>query len=76
MIIFLIGAVSISIHILDGFQYPASVTISFVVACILGMLVGRRLINLIDLKTVQKIFATVVIGVAVYLFWSSVVVII
>ncbi len=71
MIIFLIGGVSISIHVLDGFQYPASVTISFVVACILGMLVGRRLINLIDLKTVQKIFATVVIGVAVYLIWTS-----
>lgn len=71
MIIFLIGGVSISIHVLDGFQYPVSVTISFVVACILGMLVGRRLINLIDLKTVQKIFATVVIGVAVYLIWTS-----
>ncbi|MEB3067520.1 TSUP family transporter, partial [Parvimonas micra] len=28
MIIFLIGGVSISIHVLDGFQYPVSVTIS------------------------------------------------
>lgn len=71
MIIFLIGGVSISIHVLDGFQYPLIVTTSFVLACIVGMLVGRRLISMIDLKTVQKIFATVVISVAAYLMWTS-----
>jgi hypothetical protein len=72
MIIFLIGGVSISIHIIDGFQYPIAVTLSFVVACIIGMLIGRRLISLIDIKTVQKVFAVVVICVATYLVISSV----
>jgi uncharacterized membrane protein YfcA len=72
MIIFLIGGVSISIHIIDGFQYPIVVTVSFVVACIIGMLIGRRLISLIDIKTVQKVFAVVVICVAIYLVISSV----
>ena len=72
MIIFLIGGVSISIHIIDGFQYPIAVTTSFVVACIIGMLIGRRLISLIDIKTVQKVFAVVVICVAIYLVISSV----
>lgn len=72
MIIFLIGGVSISIHIIDGFQYPIAVTVSFVAACIIGMLIGRRLISLIDIKTVQKVFAVVVICVATYLVISSV----
>ena len=43
MIIFLIGGVSISAHILDGFQYPVSVTLTFVLACMAGMLIGRSL---------------------------------
>ncbi|ENW04710.1 sulfite exporter TauE/SafE family protein [Acinetobacter beijerinckii] len=72
MIIFLIGGVSISAHIIDGYQYPILITISFVLACIVGMIVGRKLINLIELNTVQKVFATVVVGVAIYLIWSNI----
>lgn len=72
MIIFLIGGVSISAHIIDGYQYPILITTSFVLACIVGMIVGRKLINLIELNTVQKIFAAVVVGVAIYLIWSSI----
>lgn len=47
MIIFLIGGVSISAHILDGFQYPVSVTLTFVLACMAGMLIGRSLMPLV-----------------------------
>ena len=71
MIIFLIGSFSISIHVLDGFQYPLEVTFSFVLACIVGMLIGRRIITLIPVKTVQKIFATTVTFVAAYLIFSE-----
>ena len=70
-IIFLIGGLSISIHVLDGFQYPLEVTLSFVLACIAGMLIGRRIITLIPVKTVQKIFATTVTVVAAYLIFSA-----
>lgn len=70
MIIFLIGGVSISAHVLDGFQYPVSITLTFVMACIVGMLIGRSLIHQIDANRVQKIFATTVIGVAMYLIYS------
>lgn len=70
MIIFLIGGVSISAHVLDGFQYPVSITLTFVMACIVGMLIGRSLIHRIDANRVQKIFATTVIGVAMYLIYS------
>ena len=71
MIIFLIGGVSISVHVLDGFQYPVSVTLTFVLACIVGMLIGRRAMHRIDSNQVQKIFATTVIGVAMYLIYSA-----
>lgn len=71
MIIFLIGGLSISIHVLDGFQYPLEITLSFVVACIVGMLIGRWMINFISIKTVQKIFALTVTVVAAYLIYSA-----
>ena len=71
MIIFLIGSVSISAHVLDGFQYPVSVTLTFVLACIIGMLIGRSLIPLIKSNQIQKVFATTVIGVAIYLIYSA-----
>ncbi|QXW24545.1 sulfite exporter TauE/SafE family protein [Acinetobacter bouvetii] len=71
MIIFLIGGVSISAHVLNGFQYPVSVTMTFVLACIVGMLIGRRAMHWIDSNQVQKIFATTVMGVAMYLIYSA-----
>ncbi|WOE32881.1 MULTISPECIES: sulfite exporter TauE/SafE family protein [unclassified Acinetobacter] len=70
MIIFLIGMISIVMHLLDGFDYPQSITVSFVMACIGGMLFGRILINKINMLWVQKIFATTVIAVAFYLIAS------
>lgn len=72
MIIFLIGGVSIFAHVLDGFQYPISVTLTFVLACIVGMLIGRSLISLIKSNQVQKIFAMTLIGVAFYLIYTVV----
>ena len=71
MVIFLIGGVSISAHVLDGFQYPVSVTLTFVLACIVGMLIGRSLMQRIESKNVQKIFSTTVVGVAMYLIYSA-----
>ena len=65
MIIFLIGGVSISIHVLDGFQYPISISVSFVIACIIGMLLGRKASNLVPASIIQKIFAITVIVVAI-----------
>ena len=67
MIIFLIGGVSISAHILDGFQYPVSVTLTFVLACMAGMLIGRSLTPLVKNSQIQKVFAITVISVAFYL---------
>lgn len=62
---------SINAHVLDGFQYPVSVTLTFVLACTVGMLIGRSLMHRIDSNKVQKIFATTVVGVAMYLIYSA-----
>lgn len=70
MIIFLIGGVSISVHLLEGFHYPLATTLAFVLACIGGMLLGRNISHLIAARTVQRIFASTVIAVALYLVFS------
>lgn len=67
MIIFLIGGISIGMHVLEGFHYPLNVTLTFVSACVAGMVVGRMAIRKIPAAIVQKIFAVTVIGVAIYM---------
>lgn len=71
MIIFLVGGLSIFIHVLEGFQYPVTVTTYFVLACIFGILIGRGMINLIPVQTVQKIFAITVTLVSTYLIFTT-----
>lgn len=72
MIIFLIGGMSIAINVLEGFDYPVSVTLTFVAACVTGMLIGRVAISKIPAGLVQKIFAFTVIGVALYMLIKAV----
>ena len=49
-----------------------AVTITFVLACIVGMLLGRTLVHRMNSNTVQKVFATTVIGVAFYLIYTAI----
>lgn len=70
MIIFLIGGVSIVMHLLDGYRYPVSISIIFGGACLIGLIVGRSLIQLIPVKWVQKIFAVSLILVSSFLLSS------
>lgn len=70
MVIFLIGGISITINILEGFHYPPYVTFSFVLACILGMLIGRKIMTFVSIQKVQTIFAIALIFVASYLIYS------
>ena len=67
MIIFLIGSLSIGIHVLEGFHYPLKVSATFVLACMAGLLLGRKAITRIPAALVQKIFASVVLAVAGYM---------
>lgn len=71
MIIFLVGGVSIAVHAVDGFHYPLKITISFIGACMVGMLCGRLMSRSIQAQTIQRIFALVVLGIAIYLPFSA-----
>lgn len=72
MVITLVGGVSISIHVLEGFQYPVMVSSVFVLSCIVGMLLGRKLIDQIPATLVQKLFALTVFAVAIYMMYQAV----
>lgn len=71
MVIFLIGSISISVNLLNGFQYPINISTTFVLSCISGLLIGRKIITYISAKTVQIIFSYTVIVVACYMFYLS-----
>lgn len=67
MIIFLISGISIVMHIAEGFHYPVAITSTFALACVAGMLLGRRVIRFIPPAIVQKVFALMVFAVAIYM---------
>ncbi|HDN2512787.1 TPA: sulfite exporter TauE/SafE family protein, partial [Providencia rettgeri] len=52
MVIFCIGSVSILINILNGFQYPKKISLIFITSCVIGLLIGRVIINYISIKLV------------------------
>ncbi|MBF0691188.1 sulfite exporter TauE/SafE family protein [Providencia alcalifaciens] len=70
MVIFLIGSISISINIFNGFEYPLEVSITFISACVLGLIIGRVLIGYIPVNIVQFIFSLLVVSVSIYLLFS------
>lgn len=71
LIIFLVSSVSIALHVYDGFHYPLQTSLVFVLACVVGMLFGRGLINRIPSQMVQRVFASLLLLVSVYLFLQA-----
>lgn len=70
MVIFCIGSVSILINILNGFQYPKEISLIFITSCVIGLLIGRVIINYISIKLVKNIFASLIIIVSFSLIYS------
>lgn len=66
-IVFLVGTLSVGLHVLDGYRFPVGVTVTFIASAVVGVLVGRSLTDRISARKVQQIFALTVIGVAFYL---------
>jgi hypothetical protein len=64
MVIALVGAVGVGSAVLHGVELPIVFSLWFAAASIAGVLIGRRLANFLDPKTVQLIFATMLSGVA------------
>ena len=71
MIIFLVGGLSIGLHVVEGFVYPTTVTVVFAGACLTGLLLGRQVATRISIHYVQRILAITVILVAVLMLFKS-----
>ncbi|EMA4780914.1 MULTISPECIES: sulfite exporter TauE/SafE family protein [Providencia] len=71
LVIFCIGSISIFINVLNGFPYPKEISSIFIVSCIIGLLIGRLIINYLSAKMIKTIFSILVIIVALVLFISS-----
>lgn len=72
MIIGLIGSFTIILHLLEGFCYPKTITTVFVFSCVVGLLVGKQLLNIIPTQVVQRIFALTVVCVASSMFLTAI----
>ncbi|MFZ6751234.1 sulfite exporter TauE/SafE family protein [Undibacterium sp. Ren11W] len=60
----LVGSVGVSSALLHGVDLPQAFSIIFIAATILGMLLGRRLITYLPARTVQILFAMLLLLVA------------
>lgn len=64
MVIALVGAVGVGTALVQGVSLPAEFTAVFIAATIAGMLLGRRLVAYLPAKTVQHLFAILLLLVA------------
>lgn len=74
MVIALVGSGGIISNLLQQHTFPLNVALPFIIACVIGMFSGRRLIHYFKAQTVQQIFAVLVIGVAMMMLYRAVVV--
>lgn len=65
LVIALVGTVGVSTAVMHGVAIPLAFTVQFIAATIAGMLVGRRLVARLSASVVQKIFAMLLLLVAV-----------
>ncbi|VEH54236.1 sulfite exporter TauE/SafE family protein [Providencia rustigianii] len=70
MVIFLIGGISISINLLNGFEYPLDISATFILSCVVGLIIGRIMIHYISALRIQILFGILVMLVAAYLLYS------
>jgi uncharacterized membrane protein YfcA len=71
MVIALVGSGGIITNLLQQHAFPLNIASPFIIACIIGMFSGRQLIHFFSAQTVQRIFATFVIGVAMLMFYKA-----
>ena len=74
MVIALVGSGGIISNLVQGHSFPLTIALPFIIACIIGMFSGRQLIHYFTAQSVQRIFATFVIIVAMMMFYKSLVI--
>ncbi|MDE2419671.1 MAG: sulfite exporter TauE/SafE family protein [Gammaproteobacteria bacterium] len=70
-IIALVGSGGIISSLIQGHIFPLTVAIPFIVACMVGMFGGRKLIHHFKAQTVQQFFAFLVIAVSIMMFFRA-----
>jgi uncharacterized membrane protein YfcA len=73
LVIALVGSVGVSTALMHGVSIPVEFTALFIGSTIVGMLLGRRLVARLDAATVQKIFAILLLFVAVSMLGKALV---
>lgn len=71
MVIALVGSSGIVFNLIQGNEFPLDIALPFILACIIGMFGGRRLINQFKAQTVQRVFALFVIGIAMLMLYKA-----
>ena len=64
LVIALVGTVGVSTAILHGVNLPVEFTAAFIASTVVGMLIGRRLVAHLSSRTVQGLFAMLLLLVA------------
>ncbi len=70
MVISLVGSVAVGSALLHGAQLPLAFSVSFALTSIAGVLVGRRLARFLPAHSVQRLFAGMLLCVAVSFLWK------
>ncbi|MBC7751877.1 MAG: sulfite exporter TauE/SafE family protein [Candidatus Saccharibacteria bacterium] len=71
MVIALVGSAGIISNLMQGDEFPLTIALPFIIACVIGMFSGRRLIHLFKAQTVQRVFAIFVICIAMFMLYKA-----
>ena len=71
MVIALVGSAGIISNLMQGHEFPLTIALPFIIACVIGMFSGRRLINLFKAQTVQRVFAIFMICIAMFMLYKA-----
>lgn len=71
MVVALVGGGSIIVSLVQGHDFPLTIALPFVSATAVGMLLGRILIQHLNQRMVQQLFAVLVLGVAMLMFYRA-----
>jgi uncharacterized membrane protein YfcA len=71
LVVALVGGSSILMSVMSGYDFPTAVALPFIIACMIGMLLGRYLSQRLNELTVQRAFAVLVLTVALSLFYQA-----
>jgi uncharacterized membrane protein YfcA len=71
MVIALVGSGGIVSNLLQHYTFQLNIALPFIIACVIGMFSGRQLIHFFSAQSVQRIFASFVISIAILMIYKA-----